>query len=189
MNKILLWYSRSNWKPNLENWSQNSGTEGIVALSQWCYYMWKVLEKEKWAVAGFGKRSPHGVAGSISEETLDLRGAMSHWGWVRMRKRNTTILCMRNWMCIFLWFFNFFFLLHFMCMMVVFRKTKWLWLPWAAAAGIVGESPRVLIAATFLQCAMIMIWLRRLRVCGTWAGERCWVARGQGFLFLWWLCW
>ena len=28
-------------------------------------------------MAGFGKRSPHGVAESISEETLDLRGAMS----------------------------------------------------------------------------------------------------------------
>ena len=39
--------------------------------------MHKVLEKEKWAVVRFGKRSVPEVMGSISEENLDQRGALN----------------------------------------------------------------------------------------------------------------
>ena len=39
--------------------------------------MQKVLEKEKWAVVRFGKRSVHEVMGSISEENHDQRGAVN----------------------------------------------------------------------------------------------------------------
>ena len=39
--------------------------------------MHKVLEKEKWAVVRFGKRSVPEVMGSISEENLDQRGAVN----------------------------------------------------------------------------------------------------------------
>ena len=39
--------------------------------------MQKVLEKEKWTVVRFGKKSVHEVMGSISEENHDQRGAVN----------------------------------------------------------------------------------------------------------------
>ena len=39
--------------------------------------MWKVLQKEKWAVIDFGRIGAHEAVVRISEETLDHRAAMT----------------------------------------------------------------------------------------------------------------
>ena len=44
--------------------------------------MWKVLQKERWAVIDFGRSGAYEAVVRMSEETLDHRAALSPGNWL-----------------------------------------------------------------------------------------------------------
>ena len=105
------------------------------------------------------------------------------WGWVRLSDWVKETLIKAEWKFIFIWFYDLFIFYSLLIIFYVsnfFRISKWLWLPWISAVGLVRESPRVPIAeapATFrgrwgrVGRMMTREWSVSPRVCGVWVGE------------------
>ena len=106
------------------------------------------------------------------------------WGWFRLSDWVKETLCCKRGMEIYFYLFFCFFIFYLLFVIFYllnfFRITKWWWLPWVSGVGLVGESPRVLIAeapATFedrwgrVGMMMTREWSLSLKVCGVWVGE------------------